>query len=191
MHQIVRSAELKASNPPTPMNIAVVLHLATTGRRVFDTIWGFAIPLKKGQGMTELDIAQRCAEKLRNDDKASQALGINTDVTVVGEASARMIVRSDMVNGMDVCHGGLVFALADTAFAYACNAYNVQAFAASCHIEFLRPARLGDELLATASEDHRGRRSGYYTVKIHNQRGELVALFRGRSGGNGDPILSA
>jgi len=140
--------------------------------------------------MTELELAERCGEALWKDDKASHALGIEMNVSGVGAAHARMRIRDDMVNGLDVCHGGLVFALADTAFAFACNAYNNQSFAASCQIEFLRPARLGDELLAIASEDHRGRRSGYYTVKIQNQRDEPVALFRGRSVGNGKPILS-
>jgi len=140
--------------------------------------------------MTELALAKHCAEAMRNDDNASRALGITSDVTSVGEACSRMTIREDMVNGLDVCHGGLVFALADTAFAFACNAYNVQSFAASCQIEFLRPAKLGDELVANASEDYRGRRSGYYTVKIYNQRDELVALFRGRSGSNGEPVLS-
>ncbi len=141
--------------------------------------------------MTELELAQRCAETAWKEDAASQALGIEIEVIAVGAANARMSVREDMVNGLNVCHGGLVFALADTAFAIACNAYNVQSFAASCQIEFLRPAKIGDRLLATASEDHRGRRSGYYSVKIHNQRNELVALFRGRSAGNGNPILPA
>ena len=140
--------------------------------------------------MTDLALAKHCADLMRNDDSAARTLGIESDVTSVGGACSRMTVREDMVNGLDVCHGGLVFALGDTAFAFACNAYNVQSFAASCHIEFLRPAKLGDELLATASEDYRGRRGGYYTVKIHNQRDELVALFRGRSGSNGKPVLS-
>ncbi len=139
--------------------------------------------------MDELEIARRCGETMRNDDKASHALGIEVDITAVGAASARMLVRDDMVNGLNVCHGGLVFALADTAFAFACNAYNQQTFAASCQVEFLRPAKLGDELFATASEDYRGRRSGYYTVKIRNQNDEMVALFRGRSATNGEPIL--
>jgi acyl-CoA thioesterase len=140
--------------------------------------------------MTELELAKRCAETMWKDDKASHALGITISVSEAGAASARMTIRSDMVNGLDVCHGGLVFALGDTAFAFACNAYNVQSFAASCSAEFLRPALLGDELTATASEDYRGRRSGYYTVKIHNQRGELVMLFRGRCGSNGKPLLA-
>jgi acyl-CoA thioesterase len=140
--------------------------------------------------MTELETALRCGDAMWKDDKASHALGIEMKVTGVGEASARMLIRDDMVNGLNVCHGGLVFALADTALAFACNAYNNQSFAASCQIEFLRPAKLGDELLAIASEDYRGRRSGYYTVKVQNQRNEAVALFRGRSVGNGKAILS-
>ena len=140
--------------------------------------------------MTDLALAKHRAEALRNDDSASRALGIASEITSVGQACSRMTTREDMVNGLDICHGGLVFTLGDTAFAFACNAYNVQSFAASCQIEFLRPAKLGDELLATASEDYRGRRAGYYTVKISNQRDELVALFRGRSGSNGKPLLS-
>lgn len=139
--------------------------------------------------MTELEIAKRCADAMWEGDSASQALGIEIEVNEVGGAVARMTVRDDMVNGLDVCHGGLVFALGDTAFAFACNAYNVQSFAASCNIDFLRPALLNDVLVATASEDYRGRRSGYYTINIHNQREERVAIFRGRSGSNGKPML--
>ncbi len=140
--------------------------------------------------MTDLELAKRCGDAMWNDDNASHALGIEMDVTGVGTANARMVIRDDMVNGLDVCHGGLVFALADTAFAFACNAYNNQSFAASCQIEFMRPAKLGDELLAIASEDYRGRRSGYYTVKIQNQRDEAVALFRGRSVSNGETLIN-
>jgi acyl-CoA thioesterase len=140
--------------------------------------------------MDELELARLCGDAMWKDDKASHALGMEMQITGVGTASVRMTIRDDMVNGLDVCHGGLVFALADSAFAFACNAYNVQTFAASCQVEFLRPALLGDALHATASEDHRGRRSGYYTVKIHNQRNELVALFRGRAANNGNPLLN-
>ncbi|NCF72916.1 MAG: hydroxyphenylacetyl-CoA thioesterase PaaI [Gammaproteobacteria bacterium] len=140
--------------------------------------------------MTDLERAKRCAAAMWSDDNASHALGIEIEVTGVGTAIARMTIRDDMVNGLDVCHGGLVFALGDTAFAIACNAYDSQSFAASCHVDFLRPAILGDQLVATATEEYRGRRSGYYTVKIHNQRDELVALFRGRSGSNGKPLIN-
>lgn len=141
--------------------------------------------------MTELEIAKQCAETMWEADKASQSLGIEIEVTGVGAARARMTVRDDMVNGLDVCHGGLVFTLADTAFAFASIGHNEQSLAASCQIDFLRPVVLGDLLLATASEDHRGRRSGYYTVKIHNQHDKLVALFRGRSGRTGNEVISA
>lgn len=140
--------------------------------------------------MSDLDVARRCAEAMQVNDRSSRMLGISVDVTAPGKATARMAVRDDMVNGFDVLHGGLTFALADTAFAFACNAYNERSFAASAQIDFLRPALLGDELTATATEDHRGRRSGYYSVRVVNQRGELLALFRGRSAGTGKPCLT-
>ena len=123
-------------------------------------------------------------------DRSAKLLGISVEVTAPGEAEARMTVRDDMVNGFDVLHGGLTFALADTAFAFACNSYNERSFAASGHVDFLRPVLLSDELTAQASQDHRGRRSGYYTVRVVNQRGELVALFRGRSAGTGEPCVT-
>lgn len=123
-------------------------------------------------------------------DRSSKAMGISIEIPEAGQAVARMLVRDDMVNGFDVLHGGLTFALADTAFAFACNAYDKLTFAASANIDFLRPAMVGDELTATASEDYRGRRTGYYSVEVHNQRGELIALFRGRSASTGDPVVS-
>lgn len=131
--------------------------------------------------MADIDTARRCAATMYANDRSSKALGIEIDIPAVGEAVATMTVREDMVNGFDVLHGGLTFALADTAFAFACNAYDAQSFAASAQIEFLRPALQGDVLTARATEDHRGRRNGHYSVEVRNQRGELVALFRGRS----------
>ena len=103
------------------------------------------------------------------------------EIREVGRATAKMTVREDMVNGFNVCHGGLLFALADTAFAFACNAYDRKTVAASASIEFLRPAALGDRLRATAEEEYRGRRGGYYKVRIDNQDDEPVALFQGRA----------
>jgi acyl-CoA thioesterase len=123
-------------------------------------------------------------------DKSSQALGIAIEVPAVGEAVASMMVREHMVNGFDVMHGGYTFTLADTAFAFACNAYDQRSFAAAAQIDFLRPAQQGDVLTATAREDYRGRRSGYYSVEVRNQRDELVALFRGRSAGTGESLLT-
>ena len=140
--------------------------------------------------MSDIDTARRCAEVMLANDRSARLLGITVEVTQPGEAEARMTVRDDMVNGFDVLHGGLTFALADTAFAFACNSYNERSFAASGHVDFLRPALLGDELTAYASQDHRGRRSGYYTVRVVNQREELVALFRGRSAGTGQPCIT-
>jgi acyl-CoA thioesterase len=139
--------------------------------------------------MDDLDTARRCADVLLANDRSSKAMGISIEIPEVGRAIATMLVRDDMVNGLDVIHGGLTFALADTAFAFACNAYDRQTFAASAQIDFLRPALLGDELTATASEDHRGRRSSYYSVEVRNQHGEMIAIFRGRSRSIERPIL--
>ena len=122
-------------------------------------------------------------------DKASRALGIEIEIPRLGAAIARMQVRDDMVNGLDVCHGGLIFTLADTSFAFACNAYDRVTVAASGDIEFLRPAMLGDNLEATAHEDHRGRNSGLYTSEVRNQRDEVVAVFRGRSVSRDEALL--
>jgi len=140
--------------------------------------------------MGNLETAQRCADAMMAKDRSSKAMGISIEIPEAGQAIARMLVRDDMVNGFEVLHGGLTFALADTAFAFACNAYDELTVAASANIDFLRPAMLGDELTASATEDYRGRRSGYYSVEVHSQRGELIALFRGRSASTGDAVVS-
>lgn len=139
--------------------------------------------------MDKLELARRCADRMLANDSAIEALGIEIDIPEAGRAVAKMTVRQDMVNGLDVLHGGYVFTLADTAFAFACNAYNQQSIAASAQIDFLRPGRLGDTMTATAREDHRGRRSAYYSVEVRNPDNELVALFRGRSVSSGEPHL--
>jgi acyl-CoA thioesterase len=126
-------------------------------------------------------LAERAAGALYAQDKASQALGMQLLGVAPGSARVGMRVRADMVNGHDICHGGLVFALADSAFAFACNAYNDTTVAASGSIDFLAPARTGDELTAEAHELWRSRRNGIYEITVVNQRGERVALFRGRS----------
>lgn len=114
-------------------------------------------------------------------DRASQTLGMSLVEVRTGFARLSMTVREDMVNGHHICHGGLIFALADSAFAFACNTYNRVTVAAGATIEFLRPGRLGDVLTATAEERSRSRRTGVYDVAVHNQSGECVAMFRGRS----------
>ena len=131
--------------------------------------------------METLERARRCAKTMYSNDRASQAMGIEVDIETAGASTARMRIREDMLNGFDICHGGLVFALADTALAFACNAYNRLTVVGSGSMDFIRPAMLGDELCATAREDYRGRRNSFYTVELRNQNDELVALFRARA----------
>lgn len=139
--------------------------------------------------MADFETARRCAAEMWAVDNASQLLGMEVEVTAVGAATATMRIRDDMVNGFNVCHGGMVFTLADTAFAFACNSYNRVTLTASGKIHFLRSAILGDELTAVATEDYHGRRRGFYTVKVTNQDGDAVALFRGRSVSRDEPIV--
>lgn len=128
-----------------------------------------------------MEMARLATAKLYAGDRASQTLGIQVLEATPGRARVSMRVRADMVNGHRVCHGGLVFTLADTAFAYACNSYGSNTLAAAASIDFLAPAREADELTATASELWRSGRSGLYQVEVTNQQGECIALFRGRS----------
>jgi len=125
--------------------------------------------------------AERAAAALFERDGASQALGMRIAAVRPGWARVVMRVRADMVNGHGVCHGGMVFALADSAFAFACNSYNESTVAAAASIDFLAGAHEGDELTAEAGELWRTRRNGIYEISICNQRGERIALFRGRS----------
>ena len=113
-------------------------------------------------------------------DRASAALGIELVTHGPGRAQARMTVRADMVNGHDLAHGGLIFALADTAFACACNSWGPVTVAAGADITFVRPVRVGDVLTATAVERSRHGRSGIYDVTVATPAG-VVAEFRGRS----------
>ena len=126
-------------------------------------------------------VAEGSAQALYQRDRASQTLGMRLLDVRPGSARVVMTVRPDMINGHDVCHGGLVFALADSAFAFACNTYNESTVAAAAAIDFLAAARAGDELTAEASELWRTKRNGIYEISVSNQRGERVALFRGRS----------
>ena len=139
--------------------------------------------------MNELKTARACAAKMYANDRAAQALGIEIEIPETGSAVATMTVREDMLNGFDLCHGGLVFTLADTAFAYACNAYNDLTVAGAGTVDFLRSAYLGDELKAVALEEHRGKRGGVYAVEVVNQRAEFVALFRGRAISRGEALI--
>ena len=126
-------------------------------------------------------LAERSAAAMYADDRASQGLGIRVVEVRPGYARATMLVRDDMLNGHASCHGGLIFSLADSAFAFSCNSHGGTVVAAAASIDFLAPAQRGDELTAVATERWRSKRSGVYEVTVANQRGETIALFRGRS----------
>jgi acyl-CoA thioesterase len=127
------------------------------------------------------ETAAAVGEAMWRRDRASQALGMALEEIRPGYARLRLTVRADMLNGHGTCHGGLVFALADSAFAFACNSRGVVTVAAGCSIEFLEPAREGDELVAEARERSLEGRTGVYDVDVRRAGGDLVAAFRGRS----------
>lgn len=131
--------------------------------------------------LTPDQIAQRCADIMWPDDHAARGLGIELVSIAAGRATLRMTVRQDMVNGHGICHGGFIFAVADSTFAYSCNGYNHRAVAAGVDINFVAPAHLGDVLTAVGQARHQGGRSGVYDIEVSNQDGRLIAVFRGRS----------
>ena len=139
--------------------------------------------------MNDIETAVRCRDAMWADDLASQDLGMTVTVESPGASVVDMVVRDNMVNGHDLCHGGYIFTLADSAFAFACNTYDQVTVAASASIEFLRPARRGDTLRAEATERHRGGRTGVYDIVVSNQDGKRIALFLGRSYATRQPIL--
>jgi acyl-CoA thioesterase len=126
-------------------------------------------------------LAERVAAAMWARDVASQALGMRLVRVAPGRATLAMPVRPDMLNGHAICHGGFIFTLCDSAFAYACNSYNVNTVASGCAIEFVAPAREGDVLTAVAHERSASGRTGVFDIEVANQRAETVALFRGRS----------
>jgi len=126
------------------------------------------------------DLARACAEAMWKEDDASKGLGMEIVEIGPGRAILAMTVRPDMVNGHRIAHGGFIFTLADSAFAFACNAYNERAVAAQDNISFLKPGRLGDRLVATAREISRSGRSGIYDVRV-TVNDVVIAEFRGHS----------
>ncbi|UUZ52589.1 hydroxyphenylacetyl-CoA thioesterase PaaI [Massilia sp. H-1] len=114
-------------------------------------------------------------------DSASQALGMLLAEIRPGFARMTMPVRQDMLNGHQTCHGGFIFMLADSAFAFACNSHNQNTVGAGCTIDYLAPGRLGDLLTAEAVEQALSGKTGVYDVKVTNQEGRTVALLRGKS----------
>jgi acyl-CoA thioesterase len=114
-------------------------------------------------------------------DRTATALGIRIIEVSPGRATLSMTVREDMLNGHDICHGGLISTLADSSFAFACNSYNELTVASGFSIDFIAPGRLGDVLTARCAEVTKAGRTGVYDTEVVNQRGERVAVFRGRS----------
>lgn len=128
-----------------------------------------------------VELARVSAERMYEADAASRALGIAIEDVAPGRATASLRIAPHMVNGHGIAHGGYVFLLADTAFAFAANTYGAPAVARACEIEFLRPAAEGDELVATATERLRDGRSGIYDVTVRRADDEVVAELRGHS----------
>ena len=126
-------------------------------------------------------LAESVAEVMWARDRATNALGMKIEAVRPGYARISMTVRGDMVNGHHICHGGLIFTLADSAFAYACNSYNKNTVASACNIDFLAPGREGDVLDAEAIEQSQAGRTGVYDVTVRDGAGKTIALFRGKS----------
>jgi acyl-CoA thioesterase len=126
-------------------------------------------------------LAERTVRAMYERDAASKGLGIEIIEVRPGLVRASMLVRPDMVNGHDIGHGGFIFALADSAFAFCCNSSNAVTVAAGATIDFLAPARKGDRLTATACELWRSKRTGLYEITVTKQDGAVIAMFRGRS----------
>jgi acyl-CoA thioesterase len=131
--------------------------------------------------MTPDELAAACAESMWADDRASQSLGMTIDRIASGEAVMSMNVTEEMTNGHSTCHGGHIFTLADSAFAFACNTHNQKTVGQQAAITYIAPAFAGDRLIAEAREISRRGRGGIYDVTVRNQTGETIALFRGHS----------
>ena len=136
------------------------------------------VPLTAGEAQS---LAEATRDAMYARDRAAQALGIQIQAIRPGFAVLSMKVRSDMVNGHHICHGGMIFTLADTAFAYACNSYNKNTVASACNIDFLAPGREGAMLAAEAQEQSLSGRTGVYDVTVRDDSGRVIALFRGKS----------
>ena len=130
---------------------------------------------------TPQQIADATRDAMWRNDRASKALGMQVVAVGPGSATLTMTVRDDMLNGHSICHGGFIFLLADSTFAFACNSYNRNTVAQGCSIEYLAPAHGGDVLRATGVESSRSGRTGVYDIDVRNQDGTTVALFRGKS----------
>jgi acyl-CoA thioesterase len=139
-------------------------------------------PMKdENRQLSARQIAERVRAGMYANDHAARALGMEIEEVGPGSAVIAMTIRPDMINGHDICHGGMVATLADTAFAYACNSYDELTVASGFSVDLVAPGRLGDVLTARCTEVSKTGRTGVYDVEVTNQRGERVAVFRGRS----------
>ena len=131
--------------------------------------------------MSAQQLAELAGRTMYERDPASQKLGMTLEQIRPGYALMRMRVREDMLNGHGTCHGGYIFMLADSAFAFACNSHNFNTVGAGCSIDYLSPGREGDVLSAEAVEQALSGKTGVYDIVVTNQEGRKVALFRGKS----------
>lgn len=127
------------------------------------------------------DLARACADAMWKEDNASRGLGMEIVEVGVGRAVLSMTVKPEMVNGHGIAHGGFIFTLADSAFAFACNSYNERTVAAHGNISFIRPGKLGDRLVANAREISRSGRSGIYDIRVTANGDTVIAELRGYS----------
>ena len=133
------------------------------------------------EASTPQQVADRVREGMFRNDRASKWLGMQILQVAPGRAVLQMTVRDEMLNGHDICHGGLITTLADSAFAFACNSYNELTVASGFTVDLLAPGRGGDVLTATCTEVSKAGRTGVYDCEVVNQHGQRIAVFRGRS----------
>ena len=131
--------------------------------------------------MSPLEIAEKCAEIMWENDQASKHLGLILEKISPGHAEMTLLINKRHLNGHSICHGGIIFSLADSAFAFACNTYNESTVAQNNSITFIRPAFLKQKLTARACEVNKSGRSGIYDVSVTNESDEVIAQFRGHS----------
>jgi acyl-CoA thioesterase len=135
------------------------------------------------------ELARSVAQIMYRADAHSRALGFELLEVRAGYARMRACVRPDFLNGHDICHGGLIFTLGDSTFAFACNSHNRKTVASGCTIEFLRPVHGGDTLTAEAVEQTLNGRTGIYDIRVTNRAGETVAMLRGKSAQIGASVI--
>ena len=132
-------------------------------------------------GISEQERAERSSQAMLKDDHTTKGMGMAIEAVGPGMATLSMVVRTDHLNGHGTCHGGAIFTLADSAFAFACNSHNTITVAQHCSVTFLAPGREGDRLIATAREVTLAGRSGIYDVTVSREDGVTIAEFRGLS----------